>query len=334
MRRGIWAVGAAAAVLAGVALWRLAPPAQPDSGPPGLGPPGSGTSAGRCAGVTDERQRAVCHGVWIRAARHGQFVPQGLAIGANKVAFVSGFRWGRVGHRPCQLAAVDRDSGRTLAWFPELSGTDPFGHAAACKHGGGMAGSDEGLWLAETWRLWLLDPDAVRAGRLGEPRIWLLQRPVKGSTAVLREGRSGPELGLVGWQDTEPGRTYWYALDDVLAPGIHSLGTHAVPGVAGPVEQTSVRRRVQGAAAGPGGVWYAASTTYCGMLHAPGGRRLAFIPGAEGLAFEGRRLWLVSESGSRLYQRQGGRPRVPTLMSLRVDRLDPDLPTGCSWDPR
>jgi hypothetical protein len=50
--------------------------------------------------------------------------------------------------------------------------------------------------------------------------------------------------------------------------------------------------------------------------------RSTFVPGAEGIAFDGRRtVMVVSESGSRPYQRMGGRQDVPTL-----SRIDRDLP--------
>jgi hypothetical protein len=91
--------------------------------------------------------------------------------------------------------------------------------------------------------------------------------------------------------------------------------------------QPSVARRIpsraQGVVVTPRGhAWLVRSTTFCGELVTPSGRGIPFVPGAEGIAFDGRRtVMVVSESGSRPYQRMGGRQDVPTL-----SRIDRDLP--------
>ena len=66
--------------------------------------------------------------------------------------------------------------------------------------------------------------------------------------------------------------------------------------------------------------WFARSVTRCGILVGPDGtRRRAFVPGAEGMDLVGGdSLWVVSESGTRHYQDQGGRPVVPQLLRLDV----------------
>ena len=65
---------------------------------------------------------------------------------------------------------------------------------------------------------------------------------------------------------------------------------------------------------GPAGVWFATSHTRCGVLVGPRGARRGFLPGAEGIDLVGgRSLWALSESATRPYQQQGGRPVVPML---------------------
>ena len=54
---------------------------------------------------------------------------------------------------------------------------------------------------------------------------------------------------------------------------------------------------------GPG-LWLATSTASCGVLVGPDGHSRGFVPGAESMSLVGPdELWVVSESGSRLYQR-------------------------------
>ena len=124
----------------------------------------------------------------------------------------------------------------------------------------------------------------------------------------------------------------------VLADRVVALVAGGDPGPdqAGTVRTSSTVRRVQGTtrARGPGvrpGVWSTSSTSSCGMLVTPGGRRLAFVPGAEEVAFDGRGgLWVVSESGARNYQRDG-RPLVPMLSRLDVRQLVGGQPATCGW---
>lgn len=71
------------------------------------------------------------------------------------------------------------------------------------------------------------------------------------------------------------------------------------------------------------GTWPARSTSSCGELVTPAGRRVPFLPGTEGLAFgAGGRLVVVGESGSRPRQRRGGRPGVATLSRIEPSLLD------------
>ncbi|MFN8195896.1 MAG: hypothetical protein U0R80_16665 [Nocardioidaceae bacterium] len=274
----------------------------------------------------DVRQRAVCRGVWVHAARR-VFVPQGLAFGPGGVAFVSGYHRGRPGTRLCEVLVVDPRTGRTLHRVRELRGSVGTAAPIGCRHGGGLARTSDGLWIAHSRHLWLVDEDALLDGRSVVLRGWRIQAPVRGSALVSR----GASVGLVGWSARRPMHVDWLRVADLLAPGVTDVRREAAPASASPYAVRKAPFLVQGATWGPGGLWFASSTTYCGVLHEPGGRTLAFIPGAEGIAFRGRRLWAVSESGSGSYQHQGGRPKVPTLVSLVPRRLDPRTRPGCSW---
>lgn len=275
----------------------------------------------------EARQRAVCRGVWVRQAR-GPFVPQGLALGPGGVAYVSGYHRGPPGARLCEVLVVDRRSGRTLHRVREFRGAVGRADPITCRHGGGLAISAAGMWIAHARHLWLMDTDAVRAGEPAVLRVWRIQSPVRGSALV----HHGSSLGLVGWSAHRQLRVDWLRVADLLAPGVTDVRREPAPASAAPYRVRSAPRLVQGATWGPGGLWFTSSTTYCGVLQGPGGRRLAFLPGAEGIAFQGRRLWVVSESGAGSYQHLGGRPPVPTLVSLDPRDLDPGTPTGCSWD--
>ena len=136
----------------------------------------------------------------------------------------------------------------------------------------------------------------------------------------------------MSFSDRGPGVTRVFSFDDLLAPGVSTL----VPGrsssrTGGPARTSSAIRRVQGVTRGPGGVWSTSSVSTCGMLVHPGGRRLAFAPGAEDLQFDGRGdLWVVLESGARNYQADG-RPLVPMLARFDVRTLLRGPDETCSW---
>ena len=66
------------------------------------------------------------------------------------------------------------------------------------------------------------------------------------------------------------------------------------------------------------GLWFVRSHSACGVLVGPSGLRRGFIPGGESMSLdEHGRLWVASESGSRLYQRDG-RPMTPQLARFDV----------------
>ncbi|HET7195755.1 MAG TPA: hypothetical protein VFI99_12285, partial [Nocardioides sp.] len=216
--------------------------------------------------------------------------------------------------RRCSVVAVDRSDGRVL------DSVD----LAHCFHGGGAALTADGLWVAGAGRLWLLDPD-----RLNVLRAWQVSPPVKASTIAVRGGRM-----VVGRFETGRRGTAWtFPIAAVTRPGVVRLvaGDPARDEVAaGQARRTPAM--TQGLALGPGGVWSAASTTYCGVLTSPDGDRISFLPGAEGIAFapDGA-LWVVSESGAWPYRRAGGRPRIAPLTRVPVRTLDREVSPGCSF---
>jgi hypothetical protein len=307
---------------------------------------------GRCSGVRLEQvrgprpsyvdreldrfpaDRAVCRALWLPRADRW-FVPQGVAL-EGRTAWVSGYRWREgYGNRPCQLLRVDLRDGRRLAFAPRLEWRRPDGSEAFCRHGGGLARTGHGLWVAESRRLWLLDP--VRVGHADAVlRVWHLPEPVSGGLLVTGDER----LGLGDFRKRGTGRLHWYDPAALLGDGVRELGgrlgpgVDADPGVAPAVRVTRVPRYAQGGAADPRGrrqPWLVSSLSTCGVLHAPGGREVAFGPGAEGVAFDrDGGLWAVLEAGTRAYQEQG-RALVPMLVRLDVDRLLAGEDAACPW---
>lgn len=292
-------------------------------------PDRTGAGSGRCRGVAYGEVRgtapeagaaeladypaasAVCAAYWIPQV-DDLFVPQALEV-RGRTAYVGGYRWAPTyGPRPCQIAVVDLRSGQVRAFVERFEapvyGPDP----TYCRHGGGMERTRDGLWVAETQRLWLLDP--ARLGR-GDPvlRVWRLDKAVKGSTLAIARGR----MVFGGYRSDAPGRLTEFRVSDVLADGVDDL----VVDDAGPTDATPVRRgpgrpRLQGITFGPGGLWSSASTTRCGELEGPEGT-VPFVPGAEDVEFLGRDLWTVSESGAAPYL-DPDEPVVPSL--VRLDR--------------
>ena len=276
---------------------------------------------------------AVCQALWLPTADRW-FVPQGLVIEGDSV-WVSGYRWHRgFGERACRLLHVSLRTGRLLGATDRIEAPVYGPRPTFCRHGGALSRDRHGLWIVESNRLWLVDP--ARVGHADQVlRVWRLGPGVRGS--VLVDG-SGSELGIGSWRDAGPGRMRWFRYRDVLAAGVGDLvvGGRTGPTRARPVRTSTTIRRVQGVARGRGrgvtpGLWSTSSTSTCGMLVTPGGRRLAFVPGAEEVAFDARgRLWVVSESGARNYQRDG-RPLVPMLSRVDVRQLAAGSDADCGW---
>jgi hypothetical protein len=271
----------------------------------------------RLAAVTGTN--AMCAGYWLTGADR-RFVPQGLALDGDAV-WVSGYqRNPEVGERECVVLRVDPSTGRTLARHTPVAGSVGDRAPATCRHGGGLARTDEGLWLVETWRLWLLDPDLVGTGADPVLRAWKIVAPLRGSTVVSDERRLGfaPFLTEGG-----PGAVDWFAIDDLVRPGVVELtAADPGPGQVAPVGRERSTTHVQGGTVHGGGLYLTQSNTRCGVIRKPGGHRVQVVPGTEDIEFDDHGdLWAISESGALQYQRHGGRPLVPMLMRLDATAL-------------
>ena len=255
--------------------------------------------------ATFPNDHAACAALWLPGAGAG-FVPQGVAV-ADGTGWVSGFDGRKPpGRRLCRVLRVDLSTGALLDHVDAVTGSVAGNPATSCRHGGGLLLDSHGLWLAETPRLWLLDPDD-----LSVRRVWSLEKPVQGSFAVQDDaGR----IGLGRFRAHRVSRLDWFDTEQLLSPGRFDLGPEDV------VESVPAPRSAQGAVwaslgtAAPG-LWFATSQTRCGVLVGPHGVRRGFLPGAEGMATDdGDRLWALSESGALPYQQLGGRPLVPMLV--------------------
>ena len=308
---------------------------------------GRSASRARCNGLTRREVRGTeptyspkplarsgnrahqCRGLWLPRPRR-LLVPQGIAVD-GRTAWISGYRYRKgYGQRPCRLVRVDLGTGRRLSFHRTIHGQVGKRPRTYCRHGGGIVQRGRWLWLVEKSKLWLVDP-SQGGPHLEARRAWRIESPVRGSTLVMTE-RS---IGLVPFQKRGTARIHWFSLKKMQRRGVldlaersrgrHQLGAHAT---------TRVPRLVQGATLDSrGGLWLARSNLGCGELVTPGGRRLAFVPGAEGIQFgpRGRRLWTVSESGSRPYATLLDKPFTPAVLSYDWLRLLHGNPAGCGF---
>lgn len=252
---------------------------------------------------------AVCAGVWLRTG-HG-FVPQGVVVEGG-TAWVSGFDGDAPLHyRYCLVERYDVRTGERLDRLDPVAGRVGDRDPLNCRHGGGLVRDRHGLWLIETSRLWLIDPDT-----LDVQRVWALAPPLRGSFSLIdADGR----IGIGRWYPHRAAQVDWFDTDEIVASGALDITPAMSTG------HTAAPRSTQGGVWAPlggrrAGAWFAQSVTRCGVLAGPdGARRRAFVPGAEGMDLVGDdSLWVVSESGTRHYQELGGRPVVPQLLRLDV----------------
>jgi hypothetical protein len=305
-------------------------PSRPDAAPPdeldGCGPVAYADVRGRAPSYGPREldpfgsDHALCAGLWLPGA-DGWLVPQGMAV-AGGTAYVAGFDGTRSGrHRLCTVESVSLLTGRLVARQYPVRGQVGPREPTECRHGGGVLVDEHGLWLAETQRLWLLDPVT-----LAVQRGWAVDEPVRGSFAAW--GPHG-ELGLGRFRAASPSRLWWYDVDALLGSSAYEIraadALRAVP--VPPGAQGAVWARLGGV--GPG-LWFATSNASCGVLVGPDGRSRAFLPGAESMSLVGQdELWVVSESGSRLYQRKG-RPMTPMLARFDTSDIEDWRAPDCS----
>lgn len=272
--------------------------------------------------------KRLCHGIWLpRPRRH--LVPQGLAI-SGRSAWISGFRYRKgYGQRPCRLVRVDLVTGKRLASHRAIYGQVGERPRTYCRHGGGIIQRGRWLWLVEKNKLWLVD-STQRGNVLDATRVWRLQAPVRGSAIVAR----GDRVGMVPFEKRGVARIYWFSFKRLMKPGVLDLARrHDGRRQLGPIVSTRIPRLVQGATMDASGRLYLSrSNLACGELVTPRGRRVAFIPGAEGVQFAsgGKRLWAVSESGARPYA-ISRKPFTPAVASFEWPRLLRGEPAACRF---
>ena len=273
--------------------------------------------AGQLAGFDNEQW--MCAGRWVPGA-NDWLVPQGMTI-ADGTAYVASFDGTELaGQRLCTMQSIDLKTGEPIrSRYPVIGRVGPR-HPTECRHGGGVVADEHGVWLAETRRLWLLDPST-----LSVKRGWALAEPVRGSFAVIGEDGA---LGLGRFRAENPARLWWFDLDSLLASSAYELDEDDA------VDSVRIPPDTQGAlwaelgGVGPG-LWLARSNTSCGVLVGPDGLSRSFVPGAEGMALTGPdQLWVVSESGSRLYQEKG-RPMTPMLARFDTSTMKYWLEPTC-----
>ncbi|MEP9363310.1 hypothetical protein ABLE68_10120 [Nocardioides sp. CN2-186] len=246
----------------------------------------------------------LCAAYWLAGADN-RFTPQGLALDGDTV-WVSGFRYdNQVGDRQCVLMQVSKRTGKRITGITPIEGAVPGRETTYCRHGGGLAITDEGLWVLETMRLWLLDPDLVGTDQNPVERVWSIVKPLRGSSLVDADGQLG--IGSFNF-DGRRGDVEWFRIDDLMQPGVIEIASsnadHRSRGI----------RWLQGGTQTDRGLYLTQSNTRCGILRLPSGRRVAVAPGTEDLEFDPHGdLWTVAEAGAKIYQREGGRLMVPHL---------------------
>lgn len=263
--------------------------------------------------------KRLCHGIWLPNPRR-YLVPQGLAITGNS-AWLSGFRYRQgYGERPCQLVRVNLLTGRRLQYHSAIYGRVGQRPRTYCRHGGGIMQRGRWLWVVEKSKLWLVDPSS-RSTVLNARRVWRINSPVRGSAIVATATR----IGLVPFQTRGVPRIYWFSIKKLIKPGVLDLDTRSSGrSRLGAVASTRVPRLVQGATLDAyGRLYLTRSNLGCAELVTPFGRRMAFVPGAEGIQFaaRGRRLWSVSESGAWPYATGSRKPLTPAVASFEFPHL-------------
>jgi len=294
--------------------------------PPGCGPVTYAEVRGRAPSYGPkelgrfDNDRHLCAGVWAPGADRW-LVPQGMAVGDDGTAYLAGFDGTKPARRRyCSVERVDLRTGRLVTRVDPVRGSVGGAPPIICRHGGGLVVDEHGVWLAETRRLWLLDPETLET-----LRGWDLAEPVKGSFAV-----HGPDggLGLGRFSKRTHGQVDWFDPGALLAPGKvlvtadDAMSAEWAPGRS----QGAVFAALDGRKAG---LWFVRSHSACGVLIGPNRQRRGFIPGGESMSLDADgRLWVASESGSRLYQRDG-RPMTPQLARFDVSGVKSWAQPGC-----
>ena len=290
-----------------------------------LGPPPTYTRK-RLADFPNHRR--MCRAMWLPRPRK-TLVPQGLAVtGAS--AWVAGYLHKRgYGQRACRLLHLDLATGALLS-SRRVVGRVGQRPKTYCRHGGGVFSRGRWVWIVEKNRLWKVRPSASRSRTLEATRVWRIKSPLRGSSVVATSRR----IGLVPYQKTGRAYIHWFDFKALRRSAVLDLDTRTVGRTQlGAAARTRIPSHVQGATIGPDGRLYLArSSLACGELVTPWGRRVAFVPGAEGISFtaSGRRLWVVSESGAVPYSRSR-KPLTPALSSFEWTGLARGKSSRCNF---
>jgi hypothetical protein len=232
---------------------------------------------------------AVCAAYWIPQVDNA-FVPQALALRGSPTStvYVGGYHWyPEYGNRPCQIAVLDAATGAVKQFASKFTATIN-GTSTFCRHGGGLELDANGLWLLETGRIWLLDPNALTTSHAVK-RVWALPKGVRGSTLVI----AGNRLGVGSYKEDRHGTLWWFDKARILEAGRRWLPA--------PTSSRQMPIKLQGLGDNPTGIWTNASSTHCSELREPGRAAKDFVPGSEDLEFRGQDLWTVSESATKAY---------------------------------
>ena len=272
--------------------------------------------------------KRVCGGIWLPEPRR-YLVPQGLAV-LGRTAWVSGFRYSKgYGERPCQLVRLSLVTGKRVMFHSAIFGRVGSRPRTYCRHGGGILQRGSYLWIVEKNRLWQVDPWQKKRV-LTARRVWRIKSPVRGSAIVASRKR----IGLVPFATRGRPHIYWFPIKQLKKPGVFDLATRSKGrSQLGAVASTRVPTYVQGATLDARGRLYLTrSTLACGELVTPSGRRLGFVPGAEGLQFSpGRtRLYGVSESGARPYVKSR-KPLTPAVSAFEWPGLARGRTPDCGF---
>lgn len=272
------------------------------------------TTRGRRPAITQRYLRTyandhfACVAMWVPRLDEG-FVPQGLALDGH-TAWISGHTWDReLRHDSCQVMQVDLRSGKLLKFTPRVRGSVGRLRPVVCRHGGALALTKDGVWLIETARIWLLDPR--RIGKADQiKRAWRVIKPAKGSVGAI----NGDHLVLGGFTNVSKARIDWFSLTDLLTPGRVELRPRERelegPGYVTALKSQPAPSKMQGLQFDPRGkLVVVRSSPKCGEMQV-GGSKLAFLPGAEGVAFDRKgHVWALSETTAL-------RPTIPLVPSL------------------
>ena len=261
---------------------------------------------------TVPNQQAVTRRIWTPGLEEA-FVPQGLTA-AGAYLFVSSYLPTpdlKSNTGPCRVFRIERESGREAGGFDLPAG--------ACTHSGGLAYLGNGkLLLADTRQLFRIDLEqALASGKAeGAMQAVKLAGELRGSFATF----DGKDAWIGTWTKDAP-KARMYRLDAAIFDGEpgrtvdHGRSTASIPI---PVE-------AQGATFDKAGnPWVSASSGKFGTLFRLDRSgivqaRYDMVAGLEDLAFDGERLWGLSESGTRKYLHW--ETRFPFVFEIDVSRL-------------